>query len=163
VESTSRFDRIVHSAAALSLLLVAALFACNKRTNEVLVINEPWSVQRAEADCKSRAAIGIPLCKGSPENEIRSYSAEISDAFKSDPACTGITLLTLSPDSSQVMSHGSWWLFLELSRGEEDRLVRYTVSRSNDPDAPYSLAGNVDTRQAASAACKFIRGKIGAP
>jgi hypothetical protein len=151
--------------ATFGLLLVVGLSACKRGANEILIINTPWSVQSAEADCKSRASLGIPLCNGSPEDQIRRNVVEIFSAFRSDPACDGITLQTLeaSTDKSQSTLRDTWWLFLELSRGEEDRLVRYKVSHSNNPDAPYSLTGTADTKQAAHSACEFVHGELGVP
>jgi hypothetical protein len=163
-DGRSRSRKETMSARCLGLLLVVGLFACSKRTNEILVINEPWNFEQAKADCESRAAIGVPLCNGSAASEIRTAEAEISDAFRADPSCSGISLVTLnvSTSASRVAPPDSWWLFLELNRGQ-DQWMRWIVAHKDKPDARYSLTGNGGARQAAHDACRFIRGEIGAP
>ena len=157
-------DNLRHGSATVTLLIAAVFSACSKGENKVLVLDAPWSIQRAEADCDSRSSMGIPLCKASPEELIGGFSGNFSEAFNSDATCNGIVLLTLKSstnDSKGVYPNG-WWLFLELSRGENN-LVRYKLTRGRDPDAGYALTGNTDARQAAHDACGYIRGRIGAP
>ena len=134
----------------MTLLLAAIFSACSKGDNKALVLDEPWSIQRAEADCNSRLSRGIPLCKASPEELIGGFTGSFSKAFNSDATCNGIVLLTLKSstnDPKGVYPRG-WWLFLELSRGKNN-LVRFKLTRGSDPDAGYALTGNTDARQAA--------------
>jgi len=146
------------------LLLSIGMFGCRNRVNEMLVINEQSSVEQAVADCESRASAGIPRCLYAPADEIRRREAGITDAFRSDPACSGITLLTLniSSHASRVTSSDSWWLFLEPSR-ELGKETRWRVTHGDSPSAHYSLTGNSDAKQIAHDACRFIRGETGAP
>jgi hypothetical protein len=118
-------------------------------------------VKQAENDCKSRVQPGVPPCSGDPAAEIRNSEVEISNYFRSDPECTGITLLTLSASNgaSHLSSGDTWWLFLELAGGY-DREKRWTVTHSDNPSENGALTGVGEAKQIAHDSCRFVRGKF---
>ena len=149
--------------ALLTLLLAIGLCGCWTRGRSVLILDEQWSLERAESDCKSRDQFGLPRCSSDPAVEIKSSEVEISNSFRSDPECTGIVLLTLnvSNGASYVSTVKTRWLFLELSGGV-DQQKRWTVARSDNPSEHYSLTGMGDAKQIVHDSCRFVRGTIGA-
>jgi hypothetical protein len=146
------------------LLAVLSLCSCH-HGNVILILDEQWSVKQAEADCRSRSREGVPPCAVDPFIEIRNSEVQISRAFKVDPECKGITLVTLNISDSprRLNSMRTWWLFLELSRGGDPDERRFTVSQTEDPHRPYSTTGQGQPDFIAETSCKFVRGKIGRP
>src|SRR6266536_1603160 len=127
---TSRSWRNIVMVALLISLLALGFYGCKRRGKANLIFDEQWSVEQAENDCKSRLQDGLPPCSKQPATEIRNSELALSDAFRSDPECAGIALLTLnaSTGTSYGSSDNTWWLFLELSRGLDDQ-KRWTVTQ----------------------------------
>jgi hypothetical protein len=119
------------------LLFVFYLCSCLQRKNAIVVLNEQWSLDQAIADCQSRAEEGIPTCTINPSADIRSFEAELVQAFKTEPSCRDLTLVTLNASHNQRLlnSRRTWWLFLELSRGLSAEEKRFTISDTDDPTA----------------------------
>lgn len=145
------------------LLVVLGLCGCKERRNAVVVLNEQWSMNQAVNDCQSRASQGVPACTTDPRAEIRDSDAQLANAFAAEPACSGLTLLTLNVSDHQriLNSRRTWWLFLELSRGLGSDERRFTVTRSDDPNAHGALTGQGKTDFIAKSACDFVRGRRG--
>jgi hypothetical protein len=144
------------------LLVVVGLCGCKERKNAVLILNEQWSVNQAMADCQTRARQEGPTCTTDPRVEVRDSDAQLANAFETEPACSGLTLLTLNVSDHQrpLNSRRNWWLFLELSGpGSDER--RFTVSRSDDPDARWALTGQGKMDFIAKSACDFVQGRTG--
>lgn len=146
---------------SILLVFVIGLFGCKQRKNAIVVLNEQWSVNQAIADCQSRAVEGVPACTIDPSAEIRSFEAQLLQAFKTEPLCSELTLVTLnaSHDQRALNSRRTWWLFLELSRGLGSDEKRFTVSRTDDPHPHYShsLTGQRKADFTAKSACDFVR------
>jgi hypothetical protein len=159
---------------AIAMLLLGLFSLCGcTRKNAILVLDEQWSVKQAEADCQSRSREGVPLCTVDPAAQIRNSEAQIADAFRSEPECSGITLVTLnvSDNPRRLNSMHTWRLFLELSRGggvDAQRYMverRFTVTNGRNPDDPHAggLRGQGEAKLIAATSCEFVRGKIGLP
>jgi hypothetical protein len=145
------------------LLLAVGLCGCKERRNAVVILNEQWSVNQAANDCQSRAWEGAPLCASDPRAEIVASDVQLAKAFAADPACRGLTLLTLNFSDHQrpLNSRRNWWLFLELSRGGNADERRFTLSRSDDPNAHGALTGQGKVDAIARSACDFVEGRKG--
>jgi hypothetical protein len=147
----------------MMLLVLLGLSGCKERRNAVLILNEQWSVNQATSDCQTRARQEGPVCTSDPRLEIRDSDAQLANAFEAEPACSGLTLLTLNVSDHQrpLNSRRNWWLFLELtvSPGSDER--RYTVSVSDDPNARGALTGQGKMDSIAKSACNFVRGRDG--
>jgi hypothetical protein len=147
----------------MMLLALFSLCGCKTRENAILVLDEQWSEKKAEADCQSQPREGVSPCIGDPAVELRNFEAQISRAFRVDPACNGITLVTLnvSDNPRRLGSRRTWWLFLELSPGGGPNKRRFSVTRTDDPQAN-PLTGNGEANFIAEISCKFVSGRIGA-
>ncbi|MGC2109748.1 MAG: hypothetical protein WA655_09535 [Candidatus Korobacteraceae bacterium] len=145
------------------LLAVIGLCGCKERRNAVVILNEQWSVNQAANDCQSRAWEGVALCAADPRAEIVASDVQLAKAFASEPACSGLTLLTLNFSEHQrpLNSRRTWWLFLELGRGLGSDERRFAVSRSDDPGAHGALTGQGKIDGIARSACEFVRGRTG--
>lgn len=145
------------SCVLLSLFL--GLCACTPRKDGILVMNEQWSINQATADCKSRATEGVPACTVDPSEDIKNFEAKFLQAFKAEPQCSEVTLVTLSASDNQrvLNSRRTSWLFLELSRGLSAEEKRFTVSDSDDPRAHGGLTGQGTADLTAKSACNFVR------
>jgi hypothetical protein len=97
-------------------------------------LNEQWSINQAITDCKSRATAGVPACAVDPSEDIRDFEAKFLQAFKAEPLCSEVTLVTLNASHNQwvLNSRRTSWLFLELSRGLGAEEKRFTVTDSGD-------------------------------
>lgn len=146
-------------AGSLLLALIVCLSGCKQRKNAVVVLNEQWSLNQAVADCQSRAAEGVPACTIDPGIDITNFEAEFVRAFKTEPLCSELTLVTLNASHVQqsLDSRRTWWLFLELSRGLGPEEKRFAVSDTGNPRARYSLTGQGKADFAAKSACDFVR------
>ena len=144
------------------LLGIFSLCGCKTRENAILVLDEQWSEKKAEADCPSSPREGVSPCTGDPVVELRNFGTQISHAFRVDPACRGITLVTLnvSDDPRRLRSRRTWWLFLELSPGGGPNKRRFSVTRTEDPHAN-PLTGNGEANFIAETSCKFVEGRVG--
>ena len=133
------------------------LGGCN--THPVIVVHDQWAVKRAQADCQSRPAEGVPRCSGDPVLAIREFEAQVSRAFQLDATCKGITLVTLDDVGrpSQMKARNTWWLFLELSRSNRPNELRYTVSRNDDPHSAGVATGHGEPNSVVPQFCKFVR------
>jgi hypothetical protein len=146
-----------------SILLgfMICLCSCKQRKNAVVVLDDQWSVGQAIVDCQSRATQGAPACTSDPSADIRNFEAQFSQAFKAEPMCSELTLVTLnaSHDRGTLRSRRTWWLFLELSRGLGADEKRFTVSRTNDPYPRYShrMTGQGRADFTAKSVCDFVR------
>jgi hypothetical protein len=114
-------------------------------------------LDQAIADCQSRAEEGVPTCTINPIADIRSFEAELVQAFKTEPSCRDLTLVTLNASHNQRLlnSRRTWWLFLELSRGLGAEEKRFTVSDTDDPHG--SLTGQGKADFTAKSTCDFVR------
>ena len=112
------------------LLLVLGLSGCKERSNAVLILNEQWSVNKAIADCQSRAQEGVPVCTTDPSPEIKQADALFAKAFESSPAAMDSRCSPLmSPDDQRPLnSRRNWWLFLALKPGLGPEERRFTVT-----------------------------------
>lgn len=147
------------------LLVVLGLSGCKERSNAVLILNEQWSVNKAIADCQSRAQEGVPVCTTDPSPEIKQADALFAKAFELEPGCNGLTLLTLNVSDHQrpLNSRRNWWLFLELKPGLGPEERRFTVTGTDDPDARDKLTGQGKMDFIAKSACDFVQGRTGTP
>lgn len=129
------------------------------RKNAILVLNEQGSIHQAIADCKSRAAEGVPVCTSDPSMEIRDFEAQLLQAFRAEPLCNDVTLVTLnaSHDQQVLNSRRTSWLFLELSRGLGPEEKRFTVSDTDDPHAHGVVTGQGKADFIAKSVCDFVR------
>jgi len=145
------------------LLVVLGLTGCKERRNAVVILNEQWSVNQAMNDCRARARQEGPRCTADPRIEIRDSDAQLANAFETEPECNGLTLLTLNVSDHQrpLNSRRNWWLFLELTVSPGSDQLRFTVSRSDDPNAPGGLTGQGKMGTIARNACDFVRGGRG--
>jgi hypothetical protein len=149
-----------------AITILSCLFsscACNTRENTIVVLDEQWSVKQAQADCQSRSQEGVPPCTDDPGLMIRDFASQASRAFKLDPACRGITLVTLnvSDHPSQLNSRHTWWLFLELMRSNIPNELRYTVSPAQVPHTSGSATGQGTANSIVGQFCDFVaRGGI---
>ena len=145
----------------LTLVLASTLCGCWTKTKSALILDEQWSVQQAKTDCESRIQLAVPRCSGDPAVEIRNFEVEIHDAFKSDPKCSGIVLLTLNVSNGEprLSSGDARWLFLEPARGL-DREKRWKATRSHNPSEHGSLTGVGEAKQVAHDSCRFVRGEF---
>jgi hypothetical protein len=140
-----------------------SLCGCKARENAILVLDEQWSEKKAEGDCQSSSREGVSPCTGDPAVELRNFEAQISRAFSVDPACSGITLVTLNVSNNprRLRSRRTWWLFLEPSPGGGPNKRRFSVSRTEDPQVN-PLRGNGEANFVAETTCKFVQGRVGA-
>jgi hypothetical protein len=154
--------RIIKTTVAMLLLGFFSLCGCKIRENAILVLDEQWSAKKAEADCQSPPRESVPPCTGDPAVELRNFEAQISRAFRVDPACSGITLVTLnvSDHPRRLRSRRTWWLFLELIPGGGPNKRRFSVSRTEDPKAN-PLRGQGEANLIAETSCKFVQGRVG--
>jgi hypothetical protein len=145
------------------LLALFSLCSCKARENAILVLDEQLSEKKAEVDCQSQPREGVSPCIGDPAVELRNFEAQISRAFRVDPACSGITLVTLnvSDNPRRLGSRRTWWLFLELSPGGGPNKRRFSVTRTDDPQAN-PLTGNGEAKFIAEISCKFVKGRVSA-
>ena len=155
----------MHVKTTITMLLLGlfSLCGCKTRENSILVLDEQWSEKKAEADCRSPSGEGVSACTGDPAVELRNFEAQISHAFRANPACSGITLVTLnvSDNPRRLRSRRAWWLFLELSPGGGPSKRRFSVTRTEDPQAN-PLTGNGEPNFIAEISCKFVKGRVGA-
>jgi hypothetical protein len=153
----------IKTTVTMLLLGLFSLCGCKTRENAILVLDEQWSEKKAEADCQSPPREGISRCTGDPAVELRDFEAQISRALRVDPACSGITLVTLnvSDNPRRLRSRRTWWLFLELSPGGGPNKRRFSVTRTDDPQAN-PLTGNGEAKFVAEISCKFVKGRVGA-
>jgi hypothetical protein len=145
------------------LLGFFSLCGCRSRENAILVLDEQWSEKNAEADCQSPPREGVSPCTGDPAVELRNFEAQFSHAFRVDPACRGITLVTLnvSDNPRRLRSRRTWWLFLEPSPDGGPNKRRFSVTRNEDQQAN-PLTGNGEANFIAEISCKFVKGRVGA-
>ncbi|MGB8886294.1 MAG: hypothetical protein WCC87_06190 [Candidatus Korobacteraceae bacterium] len=143
------------------LLVVVCMCGCKERKNAVLILNEQWSVNQAVSDCETLSRQEGPKCTADPRIAIRDSDAELANAFETEPACSGLTLMTLNVSEHQrpLNSRRNWWLFLELSPIAASDERRFTVSRSDDPSAPGAVRGQGTMKVIAKNACDFISGR----
>ena len=122
-------------------------------------MNEQWSVTQAITDCGSRAAEGVPVCTTDPSLDIRNFEAQFLQAFKAEPLCSDVTLVTLnaSHDQRVLNSRHTSWLFLELSRGLGPEEKRFTLLDTDDPHAGGGVTGQGKVAFVAKSACDFVR------
>jgi hypothetical protein len=145
------------TAAAMLMFGLFPLFGCKAR---FLVLDEQWSFKQAVVDCQSRSHEGVPPCTADPIAEIRDSEAQISRAFKLDPACGGMTLVTLnaSDHPEGLNSRDTWWLFVELIRSNEpNERRRFTVSHTDDPHGAGGKTGLGEPNFIVASSCKFAR------
>jgi hypothetical protein len=120
-------------------------------------------MNQAVSDCQTLARQEGPKCTADPRTEILNSEVQFAKAFETEPACSGLTLLTLNVSDHQrpLNSRRNWWLFLELgaTAGSDER--RFTVSRSDDPGAPGALTGQGKMDFVVKTACDFVRGRKG--
>ncbi len=135
-----------------------SLCGCSSRST-ILVLDDQWAVKEAAADCESRQREGVPPCTVDPRIAIRDFEAQVSSAFKLEPLCSGMTLVTLdvSDQPWQLNSRHTWWLFPELIRSNRPEGLRYTVSRTDDPHTSGSATGLGEPNSIVREFCKFIR------
>lgn len=121
-------------------------------------MNEQWSVPQAIADCGSRAAEGVPACANHPSLDIRNFEAQFLQAFKAEPLCSDVTLVTLnaSHDQRLLKSRHTSWLFLELSRGVGPEEKRFALLDTDDPHARGGVTGQGKIDFVAKSACDFV-------
>src|ERR1700689_126428 len=135
----------MHVRRTITMLLLGlfTLCGCKSRENSILILDEQWSEKKAEADCQSPAGGGVSACTGDTAVELRNFEAQISHAFRANPACGGITLVTLnvSDNPRRLRSRRAWWLFLEPTLGGAPNKRRFSVPRPEDPQAN-PLTGN---------------------
>jgi hypothetical protein len=145
--------------AALVWPLILLLCGCNHGRNAIIVLDDQWAVKQAEADCQSRQQEGIPLCANDPVVAVRALEEQTTRAFQLNPACKGMTLLTLnsSENLSQVESRHTWWLFLELVRSNVPDGLRYTVARSHGPHKSGSASGQGQPDFIVREFCAFVQ------
>lgn len=141
------------------LWLFITLCACTPRKDGVLVLNEQRSINQAIADCKSRAAEGVPACTVDPSEDIKNFEAKFLQAFRAEPLCSEVTLVTLNASHNQRVldSRRTSWLFLELSRGLGPEEKRFTVSDTDDPHAHGPVTSQGEAEFIAKNACDFVR------
>lgn len=141
------------------LPFLVSLCACRPRKGGIVVLNEQWSVDQAVADCKSRPAEGVPACTTDPSLEIKDFEVRLLQAFRAEPMCNDVTLVTLnaSHDQRVLKSRRTSWLFLELSRGLGPEEKRFTVSDTDDPHALGPVTGQGKAEFIAKSACDFVR------
>jgi hypothetical protein len=122
-------------------------------------MNEQWSVTKAIADCGSRTAEGVPACTTDPSLDIRNFEAQFLQAFKAEPLCSDVTLVTLNAahDERVLKSRHTSWLFLELSRGLGPDEKRFTLLDTDDPHARGGVTGQGKVDVVAKSACDFVR------
>jgi hypothetical protein len=149
--------------AVTSVLFALTLLCGCERGNAILVLDEQWSLKQAQADCQSRSSEGVPPCTVDPIIEIRSSEAQISGAFRVEPACHGITLVTLnvSDDPHQLNSRHTRWLFVELIRtNRPNDGLRFTITRSDNPRARASITGQGQPKSITKTSCDAVRGML---
>ncbi len=141
------------------LWLFGTLCACAPRKDGVLVLNEQWSINQAIGDCKSRATDGVPACTVDPSEDIKNFEAKFVQAFRAEPLCDEVTLVTLNASHNQQVlnSRRTSWLFLELSLGLGAEEKRFTVSDRDDFQAHGRLTGQDKADFIAKSACNFVR------
>jgi hypothetical protein len=129
------------------------------------VLNEQWSINQAAADCKSRAAEGVPACTVDPSEDIKKFEAQFVQAFRAEPQCSEVTLVTLnaSHDQRVLNARRTSWLFLELSRGLGPEEKRFALVNTNDPYAHGKLTGQSEAEHIAKVACDFVRNGLPPP
>jgi len=144
---------------ALLFLMLCSLSGCKQRTKALIVLDDQWAVQQAQADCRSRQQEGVALCAGDPAVMIKDLEAQTARAFQTNPECRGIAFATLnaSDDPSQLNSRRTWWLFLELTRSNVAGQLRYTLASSHDPHAHGSETGQGVPDSIVGGFCTFVR------
>jgi hypothetical protein len=97
-----------------------------------------------------------------PVTEIRNFEAQISNAFRAEPECRGITLFTLNvSDDPRLNLTRARWLFIELIRSNRpDDGLRFTITRSDDPHGPAPITSQGQPKWIAKTACDAVRGLL---
>ena len=126
--------------AQLAKQLIAAVgiliaLADNARAQQLLYLNENWSISFAATNCKVEAwKRDYPCNTGDPASEVRALLGRVRNHMSADPACHGIRL-------ENSYDRGNWELSVEINFVDETTAPSWILLGPHSPGSLLS-SGN---------------------